>query len=332
MTSAYGVFANEGVRHPYTSILEIQSLNKPNLYTHEDESEEVLEAEVTRSISDILSDNRARTPAFGADSYLHFPNHDVAVKTGTTNDYRDAWIIGYTPEISVGAWAGNNTNEAMEKKVAGFIIAPMWNEFMNFYFEKYPDSTDFIPPEEIDPTLKGVLNGYKPNMQVENGTSTEDSNTEKRAHSILHYVNKDDPRGPFPNNPASDPQYPYWEYGVLLWSVTQGDVSIFDVIKQNDENDEENRPILKIRTPDSNERVRKNEIVEVSYIIESKESVSRVEYFIDGNKIGSDEGNENSFFFIPEELDLDKGEYTFLVVAYTKTGVRGGASVDFRVR
>lgn len=335
MTSAYGVFANEGVRHPYTSILEIQSQNNPNVYTHDDKGEQVLEPEVTRTISDILSDNIARTPAFGSDSYLYFPNHDVAVKTGTTNDYRDAWIIGYTPEIAVGAWAGNNTNVPMEKKVAGFIIAPMWNDFMNIYFEKYPTSTDFISPEEIDPNIKPILNGYRPSLQEEFSTSSSEENTIKeRIHSILHYVNKDDPRGPVPSNPYSDPQYPYWEYGVLLWSATQGNVSIFDVINETNTstNDTNGRPIVTITEPSSGERINKNETVEVLYTVTSDEDIVRVEYFIDGEKIGTNKNTKDSFFFTPNEHDLKKGEHTLLVVVYTETEVRGGGSVDFRIR
>ena len=84
-------------------------------------------------MNDILSDNVARTPAFGAQSFLNFPDRHVAVKTGTTNDYRDAWIVGYTPSLVVGAWAGNNDNSPMEKKVAGFIIAPLWNAFFTYF-------------------------------------------------------------------------------------------------------------------------------------------------------------------------------------------------------
>ena len=75
-------------------------------------------------ISDVLSDNKARTPAFGANSPLYFPDRPVAAKTGTTNDYKDAWVLGYTPNIAVGAWFGNNDNTPMEKMVAGFIVAP----------------------------------------------------------------------------------------------------------------------------------------------------------------------------------------------------------------
>src|SRR5690606_13469603 len=132
----------------------------------------VLPEQSARLVSDILSDNAARTPAFGSNSYLHFPGIDVAAKTGSTNDYRDAWIVGYTPNISVAAWAGNNDNRSIQK-VAGYVVAPMWNEFMKKAIEKYPSSS-FIDPAPIDPEIKPVLRGIWENSSG--------------VHEILHWV------------------------------------------------------------------------------------------------------------------------------------------------
>src|SRR3990167_2614229 len=118
-----------------------------------------MEPQIARSISDILSDNVARAPAFGETSALSFTEHAVAVKTGTTNDYRDAWIVGYTPSITAGAWAGNNDNSPMEKKVAGFIVAPFWHDFMNEALKKFRDEHFTKPPEEDSIGLKPILRG-----------------------------------------------------------------------------------------------------------------------------------------------------------------------------
>ena len=133
---------------------------------------------------------------------LYFGDVDVAVKTGTTNDYRDTWIIGYTPNISVAAWAGNNDNSSMQKQTAGFIVAPLWNEFMKIAIAKYPAS-NFIDPTPIDPNVKPIIKGIWENPQG--------------VHEILHWVNPSDPLGPVPNNPASDPQYILWEEPVQKW-------------------------------------------------------------------------------------------------------------------
>src|SRR3990167_4559591 len=103
-----------------------------------------MEAQVTRQISDILSDNVARTPLYGASSPLYFGETDVAAKTGTTNENRDAWILGYTPALAAGAWAGNNRQAAMNQ-ISGLIVTPMWREFMDIAIAKFPGSS-FMPP------------------------------------------------------------------------------------------------------------------------------------------------------------------------------------------
>lgn len=201
MTSAYGVFANNGVRNDYTGILEVKDKSGNVLEKLEVKPRQVLDKEVSLKISSILSDNDARAPAFGQTSALFFPGKDVAVKTGTTNDYRDAWIIGYTPSITVGAWAGNNDNSPMEKRVAGFIVAPLWRTFMDKALAKKPTESFEDPLPESDPNLKPVLSGK----------------IEGEQHTILYWLNKDDPRGPKPEDPSRDSQYVNWEYGVQRW-------------------------------------------------------------------------------------------------------------------
>ena len=143
---------------------------------------------------------------------------DVAAKTGTTNDYRDTWIIGYTPTIAVGAWAGNNDNHSMAHQVAGFIVSPMWREFMDFALSKRPDKK-FTEPDPLPSDLKPILRGIWYTQDNNSGSSSavDLSGALGSAHDILHYVIKDDPRGPYPNNPGSDAQYKYWEYPVSLW-------------------------------------------------------------------------------------------------------------------
>jgi len=333
MTSAYGVFANEGYRYPYTSIKEIYKGDQKEMYNIGQKSSQIIEPEVARAISDMLADNEARTPAFGLNSYLHFPDREVAVKTGTTNDYRDTWIIGYTPEIAVGAWAGNNNNTPMEKKVAGFIIAPMWNEFMNKYFEKYPNSTNFTSPEPIDPSLKGVLCGYIPTTDpLLSSTSTdftENPTTNVIPHSILHWIQKDDPQGPIPSNPSSDPQYVYWEYGILLWRAEQGSVSVSEILKYDE--GQIKRPTVRIRNPDDGDIFSQDESITVDIKITSDEKTDRVEYLVDKNLIKTLFEKSKSYSFVPENKSIKKGKHTLLVVVYTEEGITGEDSVSFEV-
>lgn len=218
ITGAYGVFANNGVKTEINPILEIKDKNGNILEKKEVKEKTIIDKEIALKISDILSDNKARAPAFGQTSALHFENADVAVKTGTTNDYRDAWIIGYTPSIVVGAWAGNNDNSPMEKKVAGFIIAPAWRAFMDQVIFKYPKEYFEKPLVEESIGQKANLYGIWQGGIVENNKKTISGGV----HSILKWMNKDDPRGEVPENPESDPQFKNWEYSVRIWAQENG--------------------------------------------------------------------------------------------------------------
>lgn len=131
MVSAYGVFANNGLRIPPVSILKIEDSEGNIIEDNNVSPQRVIKRETAKTITSILSDNKARSPAFGPNSKLHFPNHKVAAKTGTTNEYKDGWTIGYTSSIAAGVWAGNNNNVSM-KGAAGIVVAaPIWRDFMD---------------------------------------------------------------------------------------------------------------------------------------------------------------------------------------------------------
>jgi 1A family penicillin-binding protein len=224
MVGAYGVFANEGMKSEPMSILKIEDNTGKVLENFEPKQLRVIDKQTAREISSILSDNVARTPLYGPNSLLYFPGRDVAVKTGTTNNYRDAWIVGYTPNLVVGAWAGNNDNTPMAHKISGLIITPMWRDFMDKALPNRPEDTFTEPqatPENAKPVLRGVW--FDPAAIIKGTASTSPSlslsDTVSSAHSILYYVNKDNPTGPQPTNPASDRQFHLWEYPVSLWKA-----------------------------------------------------------------------------------------------------------------
>lgn len=202
LVSAYGVFGNDGVRNPHNPILQVYDSGGQILEEHTPSPRRALQAETARKISDILSDNNARIPAYGTNSVIYIPDRPVAVKTGTTNDYKDAWIVGYAPNIAVGAWVGNNENISMEKRVAGFIVAPLWRELMDKILPKLPKES-FVPPPLVDPDLKPMMRG-----DWQSGGT----------HSILHFVDKDNPLGNPPTNPANDSQYRNWENAIQSYS------------------------------------------------------------------------------------------------------------------
>jgi membrane peptidoglycan carboxypeptidase len=198
MVSAYGVFANDGIRVPWGFIQRIEN-NETILEERTISSERVLSAQTARTMSDVLSDNNARAAAFGPSSSLVVPGYSVAVKTGTTQENRDAWVVGYSPTISVGVWAGNNRNESMTAQGAGLSAAgPLWNEFITYTLRSRQSRERFTNPNPVT-TGKIMLNGAYTSFEY------------PTPHSILFYVDKENPLGPIPTNPASDPQFRNWE-------------------------------------------------------------------------------------------------------------------------
>jgi 1A family penicillin-binding protein len=131
-TAAFAIFAQEGEKNPVTPFLKIENSKGEVLLEYKKRSQRVLDPEIARKINDILSDNQARSFVFGSHSYLYLGSRPVAAKTGTTNDFRDGWVVGYTPSLVTGVWVGNSNNEPMYRGAAGVNVAgPIWHEFMS---------------------------------------------------------------------------------------------------------------------------------------------------------------------------------------------------------
>ncbi len=214
LTSAYAVFANDGVKNPPTGILEVVDARGNVFVPYPQQPSLVLPENIARDMSAMLSDAPARLPVYPLNSSLSFSGYDVAVKTGTTDDTRDAWVIGYTPSIALGVWVGNNDNSPMVKLVAGLIAAPMWHEAMAYALSKYP-KTYFGEPSPIPATVLPMLQG---NWRISDAQGTV------VPHSLLYWTDKNNPQGPPPTNPAQDPQFAYWEYGITAWYESRPDL------------------------------------------------------------------------------------------------------------
>lgn len=130
IASAYGVFATNGYRNPPVFISKIEDEDGVIIEKSENSPRRVLNRDVAKKITDILSDNNARAPVFGQHSALYFPGEEVAVKTGSTQSFRDAWCIGYTSSMVVGVWVGNNDNTPMHNAPGVNVAAPIWRAFM----------------------------------------------------------------------------------------------------------------------------------------------------------------------------------------------------------
>jgi len=347
MTSAYGVFANEGVRNPYVSIIKIEDANGETIEEFSPNGKQVLEENVALQISDILSDNEARAPAFGSYSPLYFPGYDVAAKTGTTNESRDAWIVGYTPTISVGAWAGNNDNTPMVKQVAGFIIAPMWNEFMREAL-LVREQKSFKDPlltrdAELKPILKGEWRGGIEYIvdslsgklaTVYTPESTREARVVTNVQPILYWVNKTDPQGPIPENPEKDPQFRLWEYSVKKWAeennYEQEDESVIPTLL-DPLHTPENAPKITVLSPNSNQSFNRNQLVTISLNHQGPYGISKINYFVDGILIGTSDRSPHTLSFVPSDKNLQSGQKILRIAAYDSVSNETVVQVPFQL-
>ena len=230
MTVAFGVFANDGIKNPYTGILKIEGISGKILEEFTPRPREVLPKNTALTISNIMSDEQARLPTFGSHSALFIPGKDVAVKTGTTNNNKDAWTIGYTPSISVGVWAGNNDNQPM-KKGGVSMAGPIWNKFMNEALKNLPDEKFEMPNLDVEPRqVKPILRGFwwgnenffidKISGKLATNFTPIETLQEKvitNVHSILYWVDRNDILGAPPVNPSDNPQFSHWEISVQNW-------------------------------------------------------------------------------------------------------------------
>jgi 1A family penicillin-binding protein len=348
LTGAYTVLANNGVRNTPHDILKIEDAGGATIYSYTPEPKQVLPPNVAKTITDILSDNKAREPLYGLNSPLYFPDYDVAVKTGTTNDYRDAWTIGYTPQVAVGAWAGNNDNSSMAKKVSGYIVAPMWNEFMKVVLQSEP-LTHFQKPDidpdyqSLKPVLRGIWQGGKTYFidtrtgNLASQTTPDQYKKEKvvsNPHEILFWVDKNNPRGPAPAHPEDDPQYLLWETPVQKWlaenyvyspppttappKATPGQPAAIQPLK------------VTFTAPDQRIKLASNKITaEIS--TSGSYPVLSADYYINGEFIASVVKPPFSFSFVPKELSVIQKYNNIRVVVYDSATNRAEATTAFVV-
>jgi penicillin-binding protein 1C len=163
-TAAYAAYANGGQRLPTFAITRIDDFTGKTVYEHQaPAAEPVIRPEHAYLINSILSDNAARTPAFGPTSVLNLP-FPAAVKTGTTNDFRDNWTMGWTPDLAVGVWIGNADYTPMGKISGVTGAAPVWNAFMQFAVPRLTNNqpTAFARPAAIVDKAVCALSGAEP--------------------------------------------------------------------------------------------------------------------------------------------------------------------------
>ncbi len=341
--AAFGTFSQEGIKHEITPILKIEDAQGKIIENYSsNQGQRILDQEVCRQINDILSDNSARSFIFGLRNNLTLKNRPVAAKTGTTNDFRDAWTIGYTPSLVVGVWVGNNDNSKMKiKAVGGDVAAPIWNGFMKEVLKNAPIEKFNLPKKII--TNKAILNGKLANeiaLKIDKASgklatdltpqSFVTEKTYSEVHDILYYVNKNDPRGPFPKNPWQDPQFKNWEAPVQKWLEQRGYLNEKPPKEYDDVHTKENQPKIQIIFPTNNETIQSSFIETKIDTQIPRGKIGRIEFFIDNQLIKTINYFSQDF----EQIAIsgfENGFYKFKVRVYDDIDNSGETEIDFNL-
>ena len=290
---SYSAFANDGKFNKITPLMKVTKTSGEVIYSWERDEKQVLDKNVARQITDILSDNNARSPVFGFTNNLNIPGVDAAAKTGTSQEFRDALTVGYTTNLVAGVWVGKNDNKPMRNGADGSVVAsPIWNRFMKEAIASGRKPEKFTKPE-IKRGNKPMVNtgGFEYNKKLKINKATGKVSTDKTppelieerevktVHSELYYVKLDDILGDWPKKPQEDPQFDNWERPVLAWARSKGYITNLPDDEDNVYTDE-NKPIIKINSPTKGSLISGNS-VPLDISVTASQGLKQVDIYLD---------------------------------------------------
>jgi 1A family penicillin-binding protein len=337
--NAYSAFSREGKLNQLAFILRIEDKNGKILEEHKDKQNRVITTKSARMINSVLSDNEARSYVFGPKNWLTLEDRPIAAKTGTTNDFRDAWTIGYTPSLVAGVWVGNTDNTKMKAGADGSVVAaPIWNEFMRRSLTGTP--VEAFKTLDDEKTGKAIIDGeieYTKKITIDKETnlpansSTPEENKDEleiyNHHSILYYVDKNDPLGPVPEDPSIDPQFNAWEEAVLRWAEENNQSSNPEIIENLNLIKPENTPVVSVINPKNGDIINSN-ILKVMVEAAAPRGIKSIKYYLN-NKALLGQGAETE---INISLDgLNNGYQTIGVTACDDVGNCAKASANYNL-
>jgi len=336
LTSAFGVFATGGLRQDPVAILKVENAKGKVLYEYKAPSpRRVLTEEIAYLISHILSDNEARKEIFGLNSYLHITGKTVAAKTGTTDDKRDNWAIGYTPKVVVGTWVGNNDNSPMHPSLASGVTgaAPIWNRIIREILKDQPDEQFTRPdnlvdleidayggglPAEGQATRKEIfIKGTEPTdkASVYQSLKVSKKDNSKLANAVEIAKGEYDTK-PFvifkEQDPISTDGKNRWQEAIDAWIAGQGDPKFHPPTETYSGSTD---PItVEIREPGDQAQINDNN-VRVRAEAASFGEITRIQIFLDGSLV-----KEKSEKTISEIIGIGNGQHSIKVKATDNQG------------
>ena len=339
-TDAYATLANNGAYHEPVSILKVTNPKDDVVFEWKpNEGTEAIKPEMAATIASVLSDDAARAFVFGRGSTLVLPGRPVAAKTGTTNNNKDAWTLGYTPSLAAGVWVGNTTPAPM-KGGGNTLAGRIWNRFMSESLKGTPVEQFPTPPanDTAKPVLRGADGGIKLMINRLNGKiatpSTAPGVQEERtflpSHDILQYVVRRDPRGPIPADPTADPQYQNWEWALQDYIARENSagrtVVLQDPPTELDDStiSTEQIPVVEFVSPVSGAVLNSKQIF-AQVKATAPRGISKVYYYLDEKSIGMSATFPFDLNYFA--ADIHRGEHTLMAQAEDEQGVRGEASI-----
>lgn len=332
LTSAFGVFATGGRYSQPVAILKVETVDGKKLFEHRPTSgEKVLDENTSFLISDILADNDARLEVFGPRSYLNLPNRKVAVKTGTTDDLRDNWTIGYTQDVAVGVWVGNNDNSPMNPALASGVTgaAPIWNRLMrealkgrsdgflakpddiiSVQVDKYsgglpvPDKPTRVEyfisgtePQDISPIYQQLKISKADSSKLANPVEIANGDYEEKDFIVLR---EEDPLAAVggPNK---------WQEGIDAWLQSIEDPLYHPPTEVN--TGSQDQVAIEIKEPANEKQYDENKI-EVAAKATAFSEIVKMELFVNGELKETVHSNG-----LKTEFELEKGTYTLKIWA-----------------
>lgn len=334
MAGAFAAFSNSGVYHQPVSIIKIEDSQGKTLYEYKEESNrsQAIDPQIAYQITDILDDDNARSMIFGFNNALNFGAYHVAAKTGTTNEFHDAWTVGYSPKIATAVWVGNNDNAKMKNGADGSVVAaPIFHQYM----ANFLDNSEFNRPEGIKEL---TVEKYSNKLPTQYSKSTVKDifaswqiPTEKDDINVMLRVNKVNGKLATDSTPAElieerlftnihnewGPDwkgYPNWEGPVRSWAQGNG----FNLTVPDEKDDSyKSRPTISINSPSENATVTGDFNVSVSAT--SDQGVDKVVYYIDNAEATN--SSSDPFGATIESAKYANGSHTLTARMTDKNGI-----------
>jgi len=355
LTSSYTVLGNKGVYNEPVYILEIKDSKGNIIYSApEQRGQRALSEETAFIVSDILSDDGARSAVFGFGSPLKIPNHQVAVKTGTTNNKRDNYAVGYSPSYTVGVWVGNSNNQPLNSAIASGVsgATPIWSETMKFLLKDKPTTGEnvekFIPTTNLIKIEIDERSGLLPFKDFPQRSEWFVKGTEPQSPSewykTIEYCEVD---GRIANEECKDAgatdtktfigitdYRPEWQNYTDAWlqenygkDSTYFPPTIVSKLSFNGDDAEDMDPFIRIVAPKENSNVPAS--FRISTEISSAEKIKKVRFYLDGSEVGSDTSSPFGFTF---NLNANQiGSHKFKAKATDDSGNEGEHEITLNV-